>query len=184
MNHNQQQLFAREGTRRVSRTVRSTALLLVIASVLAATVTGTAKAAVWQPCVSTTQVGCFSGYVQPQSWSEANGDCISYIGPVLQSGGSSSYAKVGGVTVNCYHMHSYLAVTVKEAYSATSASSGFYYVGGTGTLYGSNISGWTGIIHTGGACGHGWWFTRAWVNVDGQSYGPIESKVVPASDGC
>src|SRR3954447_12549628 len=92
-------------------------------------------------------------------------DCTVEVGVVLDPWGSaSSYQVIGGVRVNCRYRHRFIRATVREAYYQSSPAAA-YYTGSPGTGYAANSTGsGTGIAHTNGICGTGYWYTVAWVS--------------------
>ena len=145
-----------ERPRRMRR-LRSFGIVVLAVAGLLLGVTGIANAASWSP------------YYPPQT--HYVGDCTVEVGPVY--GGTGAWAVFGGVYVHCAHNHATLAVSVKEVWSPDNRS--WYYEGQAGSAVGHYINGWNGIITTSGLCGGGYWFTRAWISIDGVSYQPADS---------
>jgi hypothetical protein len=91
-------------------------------------------------------------------------DCTVEVGVVLDPWGQmSSFQVIGGVRVNCRYRHRFIRATVREAYYQSNPAAA-YYTGSPGVGYAANSTGsGTGIAHTNGICGTGYWYTVAWV---------------------
>jgi len=150
-----------------ARWIRRLAAVLVIVAAASMVSTSTAGAA------------SFSKPIPPQRY--VIGDCTVWVGPVYDQW-NAQWHSIGGTYVSCATNKASLTATVAEVYSQN-GSTNWYYTGQQGSLSGRNISGWNDIIHTSGVCGTGYWYTRAWITINGITY-QRDSTPAYAPTGC
>ncbi|HEY6934142.1 MAG TPA: hypothetical protein VI452_12150 [Marmoricola sp.] len=92
-------------------------------------------------------------------------DCYALVGAVKTDNG----AAMGGVDVTCGSNHRLVARAVEYRWNGSSWNT---WSSGDWTAYTYYLT-----VHTGGVCGApAQWFTRAYVTVDGTTYGPLDSN--------
>jgi hypothetical protein len=94
-------------------------------------------------------------------------NCQALVGAVKTANGAAE----GGVDVTCGSNHRITARAVEYRWNGSSWQT---WSSGDWTAYTSYLT-----VHTGPICGGpAYWFTRAYVTVDGLSYGPLDSNSV------